>query len=122
MAKKKNKEPILPEGEIEAPKGFPDSVRIFTDLWTIHYVHVVEKGSQHSLGSCEPQAREILIDKDQSQGSMIETLIHEIFHAYLSTLPSNLDPEFEEQWVQYITRYFLDLVRNIEPFWWEEGE
>lgn len=108
MSKKKKK--------TGTPYGLPSKVTIFSHEWDVEYVDIVDKG-EHLLGACIAKDRLILIDKDQSEGCMIETLVHEIMHAYAAILPSNMDEEMEEQIVQLATSWFIDFTRNHEDFW-----
>ena len=109
MAVKKPKAP-------KTPFGLPTGVVLFSQEWEIVYVDCIDKG-EHLLGACIAKDRLIMIDKDQAKGAMIETLIHEIFHAYASILPSDMDGIVEETFVQLCTTWMIDFTRNHADFW-----
>lgn len=110
MAKKKLKADI--------PKGFPDTLRLMGQTWTVEYVKQVEK-SEWLMGSCEGHLRRILIDIDLPPEAMKDTLVHECAHAVVNMMPGEYTEEVEEQFAIMFATGFLALTRDNDNFWEE---
>ena len=97
----------------DTPYTLPELVRIFSQKWEVEYVEHVEKG-EHLLGACDASRRKISLDTDQSEESMLDTLIHEMAHAAIAISPYSgmLSEEEEEKLVLWFTTTFISMVRE----------
>lgn len=93
------------------PYGLPDRITIYSQIWDIVYMDHLQK-DDWLLGACEPHNRLIYIDKMQSRESMIDTLLHEIFHAYVSMSGLEPDEATEESFVTLAASSMIDIIRT----------
>lgn len=104
-----------------ASNGLPKTFTIAGRKWTINYVpedHPALEGD--AIGCCEASTSSIWVSTDQEHQSLVDTLVHELMHAYYSSLPfvPHDDEEFEENIVLLATQAFFEIVRNSKkPFW-----
>ena len=101
------------------PKGYKESVFILAQKWKITYTHD-EIDDDEALGCSEGWKRQIFISLKNLGDSLIDTLVHEIFHSYLRQMPGFTngptlpgDPEeAEECFVVAATTAWLDMIRS----------
>lgn len=101
---------------------WPTKIRIKSRWWRIEYHDSIrdEEDEGELLGYCRADKRLIVISRDQSPGSMRDTLVHEIFHAVYSTMPRTTSEdaeEVEEAWVLGATEGFFEVVNNSDTAW-----
>lgn len=106
-------------------KAWPTEIIIKSRVWTIHYVpkdhpELVEGEDDYLLGCCQYPARTIHICTDQSLESMQDTLVHEMIHAWYSSIGGvdHDDEKAEENFVLNATEAFFEIVRNSTSTWW----
>lgn len=98
------------------PRKFrPTSVTIRHHEWPIYYVDpehpalATADGNEHNLGVCDCHKREIYIDVTQSPESMLDTIYHEIAHAFVLGSGEFTEYDREERAVCLMTAYILEL-------------
>ena len=101
---------------VATPFGLPTAIDLMGQSWKVEYVKLIDSDFS-ILGNCDVTQHLIKICTDQSKGSMIRTLVHEICHAYYYILPHSLPESAEETIVQLYTAIFVDMVGNKEYFW-----
>lgn len=115
---------LICSGMSEVPAQFPRSVRICGELWTVAYCsdlyHVAKSGSKTKrlrklYGICVAVERLIVIETQAPRFEMIDTLYHEMAHAYMrkQRLPKN-HPfiKFEEDLVEFFAKSMSDMLAN----------
>ena len=112
--------------EVAPPKGFPSEVTIKARQWKIIYClpdHPMlvesEQDKKIELLGCSCQGeRTIYVDASVERQTLIDTLIHEIFHSQLRSSPLNItSDEEEERLVLFATEGFFDIINNCKKFW-----
>lgn len=112
---------------LKAPKGFPKQVTLLGQRWQIFYVKNIpgNKGDPKDtnyLGMCYGSDNHVILVKiDQGRESMINTLWHEMLHAYFSMfkgMHDNVEPkksgdDREEFLVEMISLIVIDVIRNV---------
>lgn len=103
---------------VNAPKGWPTSIVIRGEKWTITYHTDHRDGDTELLGSMLAHRRELQLDIDQTQDSMAQILLHEIHHAYTATTsPGPIPDELHEVLCDHFAAYVKDLVRSNGLEW-----
>lgn len=105
--------------KIKPPEGFKTTLRLLGQRWSIEY-YKPRPSDEDELGCCIGPDRKIRVCIDQHHESLVDTLYHEIIHAYLRMLPGFTDeptlpsdPEqAEECIVVACTTAAMDLAAN----------
>lgn len=84
----------------------PETFNLFSQQWQIRTAMPYEL--QEDLGQCRSDQFEILLSKDQSNESLIQTLLHELVHA----IEMKLDLQLTERQVDLIALGLIDLFRS----------
>ncbi len=117
---KSNKLEVLP-----APTGFPATIKIFNYTWNITYAATVPADDDEEeydlLGKCDLFTKTIVVDINQGRERLRETLLHEVCHAYMHSVPGLvLKIKHEEKFCDLFAAIFIDFVRNNSEFWKEQ--
>lgn len=95
-------------------KGFPTQVVLFGQRWDVKYVSPVDR-DESLMGAADICDRIIYLDRTMAPEAMLDTLIHEMAHAYFETSPITLDPDLEENLCKFVATVVIDMMRaNIE--------
>ena len=95
-------------------KGFPTTVVLFGQRWEVKYVSPVDR-DESLMGAADICERIIYLDRTMAPEAMLDTLIHEIAHAYFETSPITLDPDLEENLAKFVATVVIDMMRaNVE--------
>lgn len=94
----------------------PQTFRLFNQTWHIRAARMGEIDTD--LGQCRPDQLEIVINPNQTGGSMAHTLLHEIVHSIEQKLQLNLT----EQQVDLMALGLLDLIRSQQEFFSQFGD
>lgn len=107
-------------------KKWPTKFVMKSREWTIRYLDrdhpdMDEIEGEGLLGWCDSTTHEVAICKKQSIESRRDTLIHEMCHAYYSTMPGvdHDDEKAEENWVLAMTELFFEITRNAPWDWYK---
>ncbi len=110
---------------------FPKIIKICNQTWNIEFCNINEKlaelhdkkvedlvdDGETVLGFCASQLRLICIEKNMEPSVQLETLIHEIGHAYHSVQPHNWGTEHDEQFARMFASCVIDLYLNNDIRW-----
>ncbi len=84
----------------------PLTFQLFSQQWTIR---VAQPGEiPEDLGQCRADLHEIVINPNQSEESMLHTILHEICHSI--EIKQHL--EMTERQIDLMALGFIDLLRN----------
>lgn len=107
-------------------RKLPTSYVIKSRKWRIRYLpkdhpDMNEAEGENLLGWCDPTLHQIAVCTEQDDESLRDTLVHELMHAYYSTLPGvdHDDEAAEETWVLAATEAFYEVVRNAKWDFWK---
>lgn len=84
----------------------PNEFELFAEIWQIRTG--TNRSMPDHLGLCQPDQREILLNPDQTEQSLQQTLLHELLHA----IEQKLHLELTEHQVDLLALGLLDLFKN----------
>lgn len=84
----------------------PDTFELFAETWRIRTGD--SRSMPDHLGLCLPDQREILLNPDQSEQSIQQTLVHELIHS----IEQKLHLDLTENQVDLMALGLLDLFKN----------
>ena len=103
---------------VSAPRGWPTHLIIRGEKWSVTYHTDLRDGDTELLGRMVSHRRELQLDVDQTQDSMVHILLHEIHHAYTVTSPPGaITEEMHEVLCDHFGSSVKDLVRNNGLEW-----
>lgn len=94
----------------------PDHVMIMGQRWAVKLVECI-KNDPGILGLCDSENREILLRESLAPDCAVDTLFHEIYHAYSFTTPLRVHDKHHEYLVQYFAAATVDILRGNKPWW-----
>lgn len=94
----------------------PRQLTILNQSWTVEYKDPVDAEDTNLLGLCIAHQRLIIINSNQSYESMLETLVHEIGHAYFSLIPHPIKHKWDEAFSRMFALAVIDLLRGNKQF------
>lgn len=114
----------------KTPVGFPNDVQLMGQRWQVKYVDNVPKDIEEELGDdllgvCLGSTNHLIfISTKQGREAMVNTLLHELLHAYVSMFLSFYSKEDQEtleaageQMADMFSLFAIDMLRNVTPFW-----
>jgi Zn-dependent peptidase ImmA (M78 family) len=96
-------------------KKFPAHIKILGRKIKIKQGIGLVYKEQPCLGLCDYDNKIIYLEKDQSEQSKVETLVHEATHFFLELtgISQKLDEDSNEMYCQLITAMFVDLKEDL---------
>jgi hypothetical protein len=88
----------------------PPFIKLFSQIWSIRAAQPHEIGDD--LGQCKCETHEIILSPAQTQQQMYQTLMHEIVHAFETTLHLDLS----ENQVDLLALCFIHFIRENPGF------
>lgn len=83
----------------------PFKIELFSQTWTVRAARSGEIGTD--LGQCRTDHLEIVVNPNQTEESMIHTIMHELTHS----IELKLDLELTERQVDLIALGYINLFR-----------
>lgn len=98
----------------------PDKLLILGQEWSVIFIDLIDN-DPNVLGLCDPGLRTIFLKMDQNRESAVQTLWHEVFHAYNFSIPLAMKDKHHEYLVEYFSGAVVDCLRN-NTSWWDTEE
>ena len=114
--------PARQGAQASSTRGRPKRLKVLNLTFTVLFMNDAQMAGSGAVGFCDPETQTISLVGSQSNDSMQDTFLHEVFHAIVHVMDLK-ETETEENYVRRLATG-LCTVWNNNPAafrWWSES-